>query len=158
MPKLQLILDTMYNSKKTAVGFAFALMSLTSFAQTIGDIAAHQRAKAQAELRGEVLPITQSPTALASSNPDIRNVPKPVPIKPLQVLATYEIDGVSKALINNQGNSTSVGVGDKINQYKIESITSDRVGFQTACKKTAKSKAKAAPRCKVIGINVGGSL
>ena len=152
----------MYNSKKTAVALALALMSLATYSQTIGDIAAHQRAKAQAQLKGEVMPDGQG-QATSSATPvpqDIPKLPKPIPVKPLQVLATYEVDGISKALISNQGSATPVGIGDKVNQYKIYSITAERVGFQPACKKAKSSKSKKKPvaKCKVIGVNVGGSL
>lgn len=150
----------MYNSKKPAVALAFALMSMATSAQTIGDIAAHQRAKAQAQLNVEAMPVVQGQSAPVANGQDIPKLMKSLPVKTLQVLSTYEVDGIPKALINNHGSSTAVGVGDQVNHYKIHSITAERVGFQSACKKVTKSKSKTKPaaKCKVIGINVGGSL
>ncbi|WP_131326282.1 hypothetical protein [Comamonas thiooxydans] len=142
----------MFNSKKTAAVMAFAIFSFPALAQTIGDIAAYQRAKMQSQIKGEPLQSIPSPAPSVPAQQESGINLRQPSIKPIYVIATYEVDGTSKALISNHGSTSSVAAGDKVNQYEVHSIKMDKVNFQPLCKKKTKS------RCKIIGVNVGGGL
>lgn len=143
-----MIWSTMLKSKAIFITCAFVITASIANAQTIGDIAAHQRAKAQSELKGESL---DKPVQATAAIP-VKAVPvvKPVPQKKFMVVATFDVDGEKKALINDQGSLGTYTVGQKITNYKIANVKSDSIYLHQACKKKKK--------CKTIKVNVGGGL
>ena len=143
-----MIWSTMLKSKAIFITCALIITASFANAQTIGDIAAHQRAKAQSELKGESL----DKPAQASAAIPVKAAPvvKPVPQKKFMVVATYDVEGEKKALINNQGSLGTYIVGQKITNYKIANVKTDSIYLHQACKKKKK--------CKTIKVNVGGGL
>ena len=143
-----MIWSTMLKSKAIFITCAFVITASIANAQTIGDIAAHQRAKAQSELKGESL---DKPVQATAAIP-VKAVPvvKPVPQKKFMVVATFDVDGEKKALINDQGSLGTYTVGQKITNYKIANVKSDSIYLHQTCKKKKK--------CKTIKVNVGGGL
>ena len=143
-----MIWSTMLKSKAIFLTSAFLISGSFVNAQTIGDIAAHQRAKAQSELKGESPDKPSQATAAIS----VKAIPvvKPVPQKKFIVVATFDVDGEKKVLINDQGSLGTYVVGQKITNYKIANVKTDSIYLHQACKKKKK--------CKTIKVNVGGGL
>ena len=125
-----MIWSTMLKSKAIFITCAFVITASIANAQTIGDIAAHQRAKAQSELKGESL---DKPVQATAAIP-VKAVPvvKPVPQKKFMVVATFDVDGEKKALINDQGSLGTYTVGQKITNYKIANVKSDSIYLHQA--------------------------
>lgn len=131
----------MFNSKKLYVFAAVSFLMVNASSQTIGDIAAYQRAKAQAELNGETQNspnVQNQPPQLATSTP-ISTEKKSIDIK-LSVIATYEIDGVFHALLNEHGNVGRFVVGQKAAGYTLTRVNSGGIGLLPQCKKNKKCK------------------
>nr|WP_158387211.1 hypothetical protein [Comamonas testosteroni] len=142
-------------NKKYIIAVTLSLLSTLTMSQTIGDIAAFQRAKAQAEIKGEqALPDAvnskQTPAEVVSN----QTTPRVKQAKTVHLLGTFNVDGVPKALISNGGSVSPIAVGESVNQYSVRNITSKNVTFAAPCKTPREKKSK----CKTLTISVGGGL
>lgn len=135
--------------------FLFALsfglfVSCASNAQTIADLANAQRLQNIAGAKSSVSKNTDDPVKLELAKPaDVRKVIKPK-VFYAKLLATYIESGVRNAIINNQGTTTKVNIGDHlIGKYKVASIDDSSIQLVSLCKKK---------KCSAKTVNIGGEF